>query len=85
LRRIAAHFAHAAVAAEDARFFHHHGIDWVELRKVLAATWSRGELGWSGSTITQQLVKNLVQDVEQHLQVDGPWPYALSDLYYTLR
>jgi transposase len=25
----------------------------------------------------------LVEDVEQHLQVNGPWPYALSELYYT--
>jgi transposase len=25
----------------------------------------------------------LVQDVKQHLHVNGPWPYALSDLYYT--
>jgi transposase len=25
----------------------------------------------------------LVRDVEQHLQVNGPWPYALSELYYT--
>jgi hypothetical protein len=24
-----------------------------------------------------------VQDVERHLHVNGPWPYALSDLYYT--
>jgi hypothetical protein len=26
---------------------------------------------------------HLVQDVKQHLQVNGPWPYALSELYYT--
>jgi transposase len=26
---------------------------------------------------------HLVQDVEQHLQVNGPWAYVLSDLYYT--
>jgi transposase len=26
---------------------------------------------------------HLVQDVKQHLQVNGPWPYALSALYYT--
>jgi hypothetical protein len=26
---------------------------------------------------------HLVQDVEQHLQVNGPWPYVLSELYYT--
>ena len=25
----------------------------------------------------------LVQDVKQHLQVNGPWQYALSELYYT--
>jgi hypothetical protein len=27
---------------------------------------------------------HLVQDVKQHLQVNGPWRYALSELYYTL-
>ena len=26
---------------------------------------------------------HLVQDVKQHLHVNGPWPYALSELYYT--
>ena len=26
---------------------------------------------------------HLVQDVKQHLQVNGPWRYALSELYYT--
>ncbi len=26
---------------------------------------------------------HLVQDVKRHLQVNGPWPYVLSDLYYT--
>jgi len=26
---------------------------------------------------------HLVQDVTQHLQVNGPWPYALSELYDT--
>jgi len=24
-----------------------------------------------------------VQDVKQHLRVNGPWPYALSEIYYT--
>jgi hypothetical protein len=24
-----------------------------------------------------------VQDVKQHLRVNGPWRYALSDIYYT--
>ena len=32
---------------------------------------------------TRKQLWHLVQDVKQHLQVNGPWPYALSDLYYT--
>ena len=32
---------------------------------------------------TRKRVWRLVQDVEQHLAVNGPWPYALSGLYYT--
>lgn len=32
---------------------------------------------------TRKRMWHLVQDVEQHLQVNGPWPYTLSDIYYT--
>jgi len=32
---------------------------------------------------TRKRLWHLVQDVKQHLQVNGPWAYALSDLYYT--
>jgi len=32
---------------------------------------------------TRKRMWHLVQDVQQHLQVNGPWPYALSALYYT--
>jgi hypothetical protein len=32
---------------------------------------------------TRKRMWHLVHDVEQHLAVNGPWPYALSDLYYT--
>jgi hypothetical protein len=32
---------------------------------------------------TRKRIWTLVQDVEQHLQVNGPWPYALSEIYYT--
>jgi transposase len=31
---------------------------------------------------TRKRMWHLVQDVKEHLQVNGPWPYALSDLYY---
>lgn len=32
---------------------------------------------------TRKRMWHLVQDVKQHLHVNGPWPYTLSDLYYT--
>jgi transposase len=32
---------------------------------------------------TRKRMWHLVRDVEQHLRVNGPWAYALSDLYYT--
>lgn len=32
---------------------------------------------------TRKRIRTLVGDVEQHLAVNGPWPYRLSDLYYT--
>jgi hypothetical protein len=33
-------------------------------------------------THTRTRIWSLVQDVKQHLQVNGPWRYALSRLYY---
>jgi hypothetical protein len=32
---------------------------------------------------TRRRIWKLVADVEEHLQVNGPWPYVRSDLYYT--
>ena len=32
---------------------------------------------------TRKRIWHLVQDVKHHLQSNGPWPYALSELYYT--
>jgi monofunctional biosynthetic peptidoglycan transglycosylase len=53
------HLAHAAVASEDARFFDHGGVDWRELETLLDRAKNRGQFTRGGSTITQQLVKNL--------------------------
>jgi monofunctional biosynthetic peptidoglycan transglycosylase len=59
LARISIPLQHAVIAAEDARFYQHHGFDWIEMRKVMAKNLERGKLGRGGSTITQQLAKNL--------------------------
>ena len=32
---------------------------------------------------TRKRMWHLVQDVKQHLRVNGPWRYALSEIYYT--
>jgi monofunctional glycosyltransferase len=48
----------AVMAAEDARFCEHHGIDWRALRRIVETAEDGGELR-GGSTITQQVAKNL--------------------------
>lgn len=48
----------AVVAAEDAKFCSHHGVDWDALREVMDDA-EEGEVSRGGSTITQQVAKNL--------------------------
>lgn len=59
LSRISPDLQHAVISAEDGRFYRHHGIDWEEVQKVVDKDVDEGKLGRGGSTITQQLVKNL--------------------------
>jgi monofunctional biosynthetic peptidoglycan transglycosylase len=49
----------AVVAAEDTRFFQHHGIDWKAIGEAIEENWDGDAQRRGGSTITQQLVKNL--------------------------
>ncbi len=48
----------AVLAAEDARFLYHFGLDWSSLLRAARVNWNAGEVKQGGSTITQQLVKN---------------------------
>src|ERR1700736_2289803 len=48
----------SVVASEDAKFCSHHGIDWEALREVMDDA-EDGEVTRGGSTITQQVAKNL--------------------------
>jgi len=48
----------SVVASEDAKFCNHHGIDWDALREVIDDA-EDGEVSRGGSTITQQVAKNL--------------------------
>jgi monofunctional biosynthetic peptidoglycan transglycosylase len=58
LSRISPDLQHAVVAAEDARFYEHHGFDWHEIQ-IAAEDDLEGGRSRGASTITQQLVKNL--------------------------
>ncbi len=56
LEKISAPMELAVIAAEDQRFLHHHGLDFVEVYKSLRVNISRPR---GASTITQQVAKNL--------------------------
>jgi monofunctional glycosyltransferase len=58
LRQISPDLQHAVVAAEDARFYQHHGFDWHAM-EIAAEDDVEGGRIRGGSTLTQQLVKNL--------------------------
>src|SRR5262249_6309241 len=49
----------AVLVAEDDLFWQHEGIDFEQLQESLEADWTRGRFLRGGSTITQQLAKNL--------------------------
>jgi monofunctional biosynthetic peptidoglycan transglycosylase len=58
LSQISPDLQHAVIAAEDARFYEHHGFDWHEIH-IAAEDDLEGGRTRGASTITQQLVKNL--------------------------
>jgi monofunctional glycosyltransferase len=58
LRQISPNLQHAVVAAEDARFYQHHGFDWHQIQIAADEDMEGGRMR-GASTITQQLVKNL--------------------------
>lgn len=58
LSQISPDLQHAVVAAEDARFYQHHGFDWEAIETAAQDDLEGGRIR-GGSTLTQQLVKNL--------------------------
>ena len=57
--RISPDLLRAVLLAEDDAFWQHEGIDFEQLQLSIKADWARGRLVRGGSTITQQLAKNL--------------------------
>jgi monofunctional biosynthetic peptidoglycan transglycosylase len=63
--RISAHLKRAVIAAEDAKFIDHEGFDWEGIQRALEKNQKRGKVVAGGSTISQQLAKNLLLSGER--------------------
>lgn len=62
------HLVQAVLAVEDRRFFSHFGIDPIGLARAMWRNWRAGHLVQGGSTLTQQLAKNLFLSAEKTLR-----------------
>jgi len=72
-------FIQALVAAEDNRFFQHHGIDLAGITRAMIANFRAGRIVQGGSTLTQQTAKNLFKRKSRSYQA------KLKELIYALR
>jgi len=70
LSQISPNLQHAVIAAEDARFYEHHGFDWHQMQIAADEDMEGGRLR-GASTIDQQLVKNLLLGTERSLVRKG--------------
>jgi len=62
------HLVNAVLAIEDRRFYSHFGIDPIGLARAVYVNWRSGRATQGGSTITQQLAKNLFLTAEKSLK-----------------
>src|SRR5262244_3161455 len=58
-QRISVNLKRAMIAAEDAKFVEHEGFDWDGIQQAMDKNYRKGRVVAGGSTITQQLAKNL--------------------------
>jgi len=59
LAAVSRHLIHAVLASEDQRFFGHEGVDWTAIQESLQKDLEKRGFARGGSTLTQQLAKNL--------------------------
>jgi monofunctional biosynthetic peptidoglycan transglycosylase len=65
--RISTHLKRAVIASEDAHFVEHSGFDWQGIQIALEKNQKKGRFVAGGSTITQQLAKNLFLSSERSM------------------
>jgi monofunctional glycosyltransferase len=71
LREISPNLQHAVIAAEDGRFYEHHGFDWHQMQIAADEDMEGGRRLRGASTIDQQLVKNLLLGTERSVLRKG--------------
>jgi monofunctional glycosyltransferase len=59
LDEISPHLVHAVLIAEDDMFYQHQGFDFKEIKEAIRINWEKKRYAYGGSTITQQLARNL--------------------------
>src|SRR5437867_1653217 len=69
--RISIHLKRAIIIAEDAKFVDHEGFDWEGIQRAMDKNQRRGKFVAGGSTITQQVAKNLFLSGERSLLRKG--------------
>jgi len=67
LSSMPAHVVNAFLAAEDARFFSHAGLDWPGVFRALVKNIELGNFSQGGSTITQQVTRNFLLTKEKKI------------------
>ena len=68
LNEMPAYLPQAVIAIEDRRFYWHFGMDPIGLTRAFFANWRAGGVVQGGSTLTQQLAKNLFLKPERTLE-----------------
>lgn len=77
--KISRHLINAVIVAEDGTFFEHGGVDWYELEESIQKNIKKGKSVRGGSTISQQLSKNLF------LSTNKNYLRKIEELIITLR
>lgn len=67
IKEISPYMVHAVIAAEDGAFYSHKGLDWHEIQESFNKNLHSGKMARGGSTLTQQLAKNVFLSQEKSL------------------
>jgi penicillin-binding protein 1A len=68
INKLPPHLIHAVLAVEDRRFYSHFGVDPIGLARAMYTNFTAGRVVQGGSTITQQLAKNLFLSPQRNLK-----------------